>query len=309
MARTGVTEEQVAAAADKLLQAGERPTIERVRVVLGTGSPNTLIRHLDAWWKSLGTRLLERQRVDALPDAPPEVAEAALALWKAAMTQASRLAQAGVSEQVAELEALRAATREREQAAMELARADRERAAAADTQRQLADARVTELGRTCAQKDVMIQTLAADLERERASSQDLAETLRRTAEALDSAQRQAISDRDATAAYIKAVEDRAHAEIDRARQEAAAAAKRSAMSEKELSVARASAAKRVEELLREAGKRDAEIAGLKATLSSLRSGPRPRKDTSAAESPKLGSPAKSRGRNRKTGAAASSAGA
>jgi hypothetical protein len=38
------------------LHAGERPTIERVRAVLGTGSPNTLIRLLDIWWAKLGPR-------------------------------------------------------------------------------------------------------------------------------------------------------------------------------------------------------------------------------------------------------------
>jgi hypothetical protein len=37
MARTGVTQEQIDAAADALLKDGERPKIERVRAVLGTG--------------------------------------------------------------------------------------------------------------------------------------------------------------------------------------------------------------------------------------------------------------------------------
>lgn len=53
MAR-GVTQEQVNDAVEQLLLEGERPTIERVRAVLGTGSPNTLTRMLDHWWKGLG---------------------------------------------------------------------------------------------------------------------------------------------------------------------------------------------------------------------------------------------------------------
>ena len=42
MAR-GITEEDVHSAADALVCAGERPTVERIRAHLGTGSPNTVI--------------------------------------------------------------------------------------------------------------------------------------------------------------------------------------------------------------------------------------------------------------------------
>jgi colicin import membrane protein len=49
MAREGVTFEQVAAAADALVGDGQQPTIRAVRERLGTGSPNTVHRHLAAW--------------------------------------------------------------------------------------------------------------------------------------------------------------------------------------------------------------------------------------------------------------------
>lgn len=49
MARIGITFEQVAAAADALLGAGKQATIQAVRESLGTGSPNTVHRHLTAW--------------------------------------------------------------------------------------------------------------------------------------------------------------------------------------------------------------------------------------------------------------------
>jgi len=49
MARIGVSFEQVAAAADSLLGAGRQPTIQAVREALGTGSPNTIHRHLSDW--------------------------------------------------------------------------------------------------------------------------------------------------------------------------------------------------------------------------------------------------------------------
>lgn len=56
MAR-GITESDVHAAADELVGKGERPTVERIRAHLGTGSPNTVTRWLETWWKRLGTRL------------------------------------------------------------------------------------------------------------------------------------------------------------------------------------------------------------------------------------------------------------
>lgn len=65
MAR-GITEADVLEAADALLARGERPTIERVRLELGRGSPNTVNRHLDAWWISLAQRVQGRSG-SALP--------------------------------------------------------------------------------------------------------------------------------------------------------------------------------------------------------------------------------------------------
>ncbi|EIM31599.1 Plasmid replication region DNA-binding protein [Leptothrix ochracea L12] len=53
----GITANDVWQAADELLQAGERPTIERVRLKMGRGSPNTVSPHLDGWFASLGARL------------------------------------------------------------------------------------------------------------------------------------------------------------------------------------------------------------------------------------------------------------
>lgn len=49
MAREGITFEQVAAAADALVGEGQQPTIRAIRERLGTGSPNTVHRHLTAW--------------------------------------------------------------------------------------------------------------------------------------------------------------------------------------------------------------------------------------------------------------------
>ena len=49
----GVQMEEVWAAADTVLNLGERPTIERVRQHLGRGSPNTVGPMLDGWYRGL----------------------------------------------------------------------------------------------------------------------------------------------------------------------------------------------------------------------------------------------------------------
>lgn len=49
MARIGITYEQVSAAIDQLIAEGANPTIMGIREVLGTGSPNTIHRHLTTW--------------------------------------------------------------------------------------------------------------------------------------------------------------------------------------------------------------------------------------------------------------------
>ena len=89
MAR-GITETDVHTAADELVAAGERPTVERIRAHLGTGSPNTVTRHLDTWWKGLGRRLHTQQVRVAVPDAPEVVAALAGEWWERALAAARK---------------------------------------------------------------------------------------------------------------------------------------------------------------------------------------------------------------------------
>jgi len=83
MAR-GVTQDQVTRAADALLARGERPTIEKVRAELGTGSPNTLLRLLEVWWAELAGRLAAQARAE-LPGIPDAVQRAMMTLWSEAV--------------------------------------------------------------------------------------------------------------------------------------------------------------------------------------------------------------------------------
>jgi hypothetical protein len=86
----GVAQADVSQAADALLRAGERPTVERIRASIGSGSPNTIGPLLDAWWKRLAGRL------DAGPAAfhrlPESVAHVAEALWMQALDEGRRRA-------------------------------------------------------------------------------------------------------------------------------------------------------------------------------------------------------------------------
>jgi len=88
----GITQRDVSHAADSLLRAGERPTIEKVRQKLGKGSPNTVNPLLDAWWKTLSARLDSGPA--ALHRLPETVAHVAEALWMQALEEGRRRAHA-----------------------------------------------------------------------------------------------------------------------------------------------------------------------------------------------------------------------
>lgn len=70
MARIGITYEQVSAAADAIIGEGSQPTIDAVRKRIGTGSPNTVHRHLTAW------RAARPQATVAAPELPASLTTA-----------------------------------------------------------------------------------------------------------------------------------------------------------------------------------------------------------------------------------------
>ena len=84
----GVQRQDVWEAADALLLQGDKPTIERVRHHLGSGSPNTVGPHLDQWFKHLGRRLTTDPGVFAAQHgAPDPVLQVAQHLWETALAQ------------------------------------------------------------------------------------------------------------------------------------------------------------------------------------------------------------------------------
>lgn len=99
----GIQEAQVWEAADALLQEGLRPTIERVRQKIGSGSPNTVSPMLERWFATLGQRLGGRgaDRADPRdgshePNAeasrlPLTILQAAEQFWDAARREADQV--------------------------------------------------------------------------------------------------------------------------------------------------------------------------------------------------------------------------
>lgn len=215
MARTGVTEHAVFEAADALVARGERPTIERLRAELGTGSPNTILRHLDAWWRGLAARLDAHARAIAIPEAPADVQAAATQLWTRALAVANESAgqQYAAAHQL--LEGERHALVKREAQAAADCAAALERAAAAEARlvdlRRLADAQADQV---------------KDLQQQRDAAITASDLLQRTLEATQHSDAERLSavlrDREAADSQYRAAEARWMRETDRARQEAVA---------------------------------------------------------------------------------------
>lgn len=219
MARRGVTQEDVNEAADQLLLAGERPTIERVRNALGTGSPNTLIRLLDMWWGQLGARLHEQAARIKLPEAPAEVASIADELWERALQVARVHAEERLAEVRKQLGEDRTALEEERGRLEKLMNEWAEQVVAAkraeshavtrlaDAER-LVESQVAQLEDLVRQRDVLAgQTTSFEQ-----ATQLLHDRLHAQASA-------AAAERDRLAEHARLVEDRAHAEVDRVREE------------------------------------------------------------------------------------------
>ncbi len=110
----GVQAHDVAQAADQLIAAGQRPTIERVRQTLGRGSPNTIAPLLDAWFAQLGARLgltsnAPGEGPGATSTIPTGVWEAAKTLWEQALVNAGDVVQRELAHQSESLREQRAA--------------------------------------------------------------------------------------------------------------------------------------------------------------------------------------------------------
>ena len=231
----GVQTADVWDAADAVLMAGQRPTIERVRQKLGRGSPNTVAPMLEAWFAQLGQRLGSMSGGGAgipaahgtmtlgQPQPPATVLDMAQALWDAALDQARQAAQqqwesaqAELAQQRSELTADRAELeRERQTLAQQHSTLEQmlslSRTQVADLTRRLADADAWRQ-----EKEQSVAVLTNRLEDLRQQHRQLQQRLDDTVFA-QAQERQRLQDR------ATENEHRLLNEVDLARQEAKAA--------------------------------------------------------------------------------------
>ena len=229
----GVQTADVWDAADAVLMAGQRPTIERVRQKLGRGSPNTVAPMLEAWFAQLGQRLGSMpgrgagnaavpgaMTTPGQPQPPATVLDLAQGLWDAALGQAQQAAQqqwesaqAELAQQRSQLTADRAELeRERQTLAQQHSTLEQmlalSRTQVADLTRRLADADVWRL-----EKEQSVTVLTNRLEDLRQQHKQLQQRMDDTV-AAQAQERQRLQDR------ATENEHRLLNEVDLARQEA-----------------------------------------------------------------------------------------
>lgn len=265
MAR-GVTQDQVTRAADALLARGERPTIEKVRAQLGTGSPNTLLRLLDVWWADLAKRLAGETR---LPDLPADVAAAFKAAWTVACEQGAAIADKAVSETRDALEQQRismSAERLRWSADFESARSD---LGAAQGAQALTEARLADHQRLVEQLQAELRDVKAQRDKLQEQADILVQDMMRLGAKLEKQEKDHVTERMSTAAHIRAVEDRAHAEVDRARAEIKVLRTMQAQAERGAQEARDAAARDHKEHLAQLRTAERDAAAQRARAEAL----------------------------------------
>lgn len=243
----GVQQADVWAAADALLAQGLRPTIERVRLHLGRGSPNTVSPLLEGWFASLGQRLRLAGSPAAVGDAkvhtaatatwvdtnvlgdvPAAVVEPALQslrqLWAVASSEAAQLAQAALAQRQASLEGQEQALQanladlaQREAALKDQKRALDEALLIAQQQAQQLAAQLQDMQLAAHERQAHITQLSAQLERERSAHvQALAHEREQHAQALAAAH----AERERVLEQSQGNERRLLLELDRTRQDA-----------------------------------------------------------------------------------------
>jgi chromosome segregation ATPase len=265
----GVRQGDVDKAADSILARGQRPTVERIRQVLGTGSPNTLGPLIDNWYRSLSARVSGMQHAaGAEGRAPTAAINAFNLLWDTALAEARNACQTELASERDELSRVRVQNAE-DQRVLEATRAALEQAA------QAARDRIRELEEQVVAGQLQLrrsqQEAAAAVERVGQLQQELAQAHRdlKAQAAAHDAQRQREAERTTTN------ERRMLADVDRVRGEARAALEEARRANAERDDQKRAAGElreqmhsRAAELTRTIINRDTEIIRLKTVLEN-----------------------------------------
>jgi len=193
--------------------------VERIRAHLGTGSPNTIVRWLDTWWKALPERLNAHNSRLNVANAPEAIQEMAAQWWEATLAHARQEIGTELSAQKAGVDAeykALAAERLQQLAAVDAAKSQTDEALQRES---LALAQVAEMR-------ILIAQLESRFERAEEELMDARSKLSNADVALSHAQSQGErilaetkTEIAAMMQHVRDVEDRSHTEIDRARQE------------------------------------------------------------------------------------------
>jgi chromosome segregation ATPase len=228
-----ISQADVFRAADELLVQGDRPTIDRVRMRLGRGSPNTINDHLDAWWAKLGSRLRDLPGHE-FPQLPERVAQALQHLWNEALDGAQAVLRDTLSqgEQTLAQQQQALQTRERELTERERSCAARaatleESLALAREQSAAANGRANGLERS-------LQEREGECGRLRARIESLENNVSELRAKLDAASAAHHTERSQLQERYTAAESRWLVEVDRARQHVKEAAKEHEQQTREL---------------------------------------------------------------------------
>lgn len=222
----GVQEADVWAAADALLAEGQKPTIEKVRLHMGRGSPNTVAPMLDAWFSTLGARLgLNQQTQELRNSVPNEVLEAAHVLWSNALEHAQKLAQQMLQarEDAAQalekqLEAQQTKLAQREESLQQQKNAMDAALKLAQAQREDLSRRLDEMQHQLSDRDQTLEKLRSENAEQRKAQEALREQHSRELES-------AAQERQRLAEQFAGNERRMLADLDRSRQDAEKAKK------------------------------------------------------------------------------------
>src|SRR5438105_4376843 len=103
MARPGVTYLDVSHVAQQLVAAGRTPTIETIRIALGTGSNSTLGTHLRTW----KSKQDQTQQIATKENIPEELISALKGVWERVMNQSEDKIQSVQQETQQELTKLK----------------------------------------------------------------------------------------------------------------------------------------------------------------------------------------------------------
>lgn len=216
----GIQYEDVAQAADALLHEGLRPTIERIRMRIGRGSPNTVSPMLEQWFSSLGGRLGALNGQGQCANIPEAVAQAAQVLWEKASAEAQAQSEMACAAERARLE--------REAELVQDARAQLEirehaideRVKTMEDALQLCSQQLEESNARWQANQRTLTAQSAEIAANRAALEEGREQISALQQRLDFAHNQAKEEHASLEERHRNSERRWLAEVDRARQEA-----------------------------------------------------------------------------------------